>query len=155
MPADNLVPAPHEILASDTERERVVDALRSHAAAGRLDADELEERLERAYGARQRADLVPLTADLPVIEPPAPPRRRSMPSVAPVLAIAVLLVAIWALTGAGYFWPVWVIAWWGFALAMKSAPWLRGQPWAGSSRSTSTSNAAAIRSTASPLTRHQ
>jgi hypothetical protein len=29
----------------------------------------------------------------------------------------VLLVAIWALTGAGYFWPVWPILGWGLCLA--------------------------------------
>ena len=32
-----------------------------------------------------------------------------------MLAIAVLLVAIWALTGAGYFWPVWPLLWFAFA----------------------------------------
>ena len=37
------------------------------------------------------------------------------------VAVNVLLVAIWAFSGAGYFWPAWVIAWWGFALVMKSA----------------------------------
>jgi hypothetical protein len=29
------------------------------------------------------------------------------------VATAVLLVAIWALTGMGYFWPVWPILGWG------------------------------------------
>jgi hypothetical protein len=33
-----------------------------------------------------------------------------------------LLVAIWALGGGGYFWPAWVIAWWGVALLMRSGP---------------------------------
>ena len=107
-----LVPTPHDVLASDAERERVVEALRTNAAAGRLDADELEERLGRAYAARVRADLVPLTADLPAPQRAhrtRQPRRRSIPMIAPVIPIAVLLVAIWALTGADYFWPVWPI----------------------------------------------
>jgi fatty acid desaturase len=97
--------------ASDGEREVVVRALRDHAAAGRLDPDELDERLERAYNAQIRADLVPLVADLPAaprVTSPAP-RRRSYPELTPVILIAVMLVAIWALTGAGYFWPVWPI----------------------------------------------
>jgi Domain of unknown function (DUF1707) len=110
MSAD-LVPAPHDILASDSEREAVADALRGHAVAGRLDAQELEERLGRVYAARRRADLLPLLADLP--DPPAPPRQprpRRTPSAVPaLLLVAVLLVAIWALTGAGYFWPIWPI----------------------------------------------
>jgi hypothetical protein len=100
------VPAPHDVLASDPEREAVAEALRGHAVAGRLDADELEQRLERAFSARTRADLVPLVADLPA---PSPRLRRELPSVPPVIPIAVLLVAIWALTGAGYFWPMWPI----------------------------------------------
>jgi hypothetical protein len=105
-----LVPAPHDVLASDAERERVVEALRTHAADGRLDADELEQRLEGAYAARTRADLLPLVADLP--GQPAPRARRTsrtLPRFAPVIALAILFVAIWALTGADYFWPMWPI----------------------------------------------
>ena len=105
-----LVPEPYDIRASDGEREAVVEALRIHAAAGRLDADELEQRFERAYAAELRGELLPLVADLPPAERPRPrPARRSVPAVPPVVVISVLLVAIWALTGAGYFWPVWPI----------------------------------------------
>ena len=32
-------------------------------------------------------------------------------------AVNVLLVVIWAASGAGYFWPIWVIAGWGIGLA--------------------------------------
>jgi Domain of unknown function (DUF1707) len=103
-----LVPQPHDLLASDAEREQVAETLRTHAAAGRLDPDELEQRLGLAFAARTRADLVPLVADLPTPTPPAR-RRRELPRVAPVIPLAILLVAIWALTGAGYFWPMWPI----------------------------------------------
>jgi hypothetical protein len=92
--------------ASDAEREHVADTLRTHAAAGRLDPDELEQRLERAFAARTRADLTPLVADLPAAPPP---RRRELPHISPLLPLAILLIAIWALTGAGYFWPIWPI----------------------------------------------
>jgi Domain of unknown function (DUF1707) len=95
-----------DVLASDAEREQVAEALRTHAAAGRLDADELEERLGRAFAARTRAELEPLVADLPA---PTPRPRREIPRIPPVIPLAILLVAIWALTGAGYFWPVWPI----------------------------------------------
>lgn len=30
------------------------------------------------------------------------------------------LVAIWALTGAGYFWPIWVMAAWGIGLVLHA-----------------------------------
>jgi hypothetical protein len=102
-----MLPQPHTVLASDTEREHIAEALRAHAAAGRLDTEELEQRLGRAFEARTRADLVALVADLPA---PPPPRPRRQPRlVPPVIPIAVLLIAIWALTGAGYFWPMWPI----------------------------------------------
>ncbi len=123
MPTDPLVPAPHDVLASDPERERVAEALRGHAAAGRLDTDELDERLGAAYGARLRADLLPLLADLPAPAAPRPrARRRPLPNAAPVVALAILLVAIWALTGAGYFWPIWPIG----AVALSTIKHRRG-----------------------------
>jgi fatty acid desaturase len=96
--------------ASDAEREGVATQLRDHAAAGRLDAEELEERLTQALAARTREELVPLTADLPAPAPPPAQRpRRRVPPIPPVIAIAILLIAIWAVTGMGYFWPVWPI----------------------------------------------
>ena len=109
-----VIPEPHDLRTSDAERESVVEALREHAAAGRLDADELEERLGAAYAAQLRADLVPLVADLPVAAPapapaPAPRLRRPRPNVPPLVVVSVMLIAIWALSGMGYFWPVWPI----------------------------------------------
>ena len=99
-----------DVRASDAERERVVETLRTHAAAGRLDAEELEQRLGLAFAARMRSELEPLTADLPATTAaPRPRPQRELPRIAPVIALAILLVAIWALTGAGYFWPVWPI----------------------------------------------
>jgi hypothetical protein len=53
------------VRASDAEREQAVVALRSAAGEGRLTLDELAERVERALSAVHRADLEPLTADLP------------------------------------------------------------------------------------------
>jgi hypothetical protein len=107
-----VIPEPHDMRTSDAERESVVDVLREHAAAGRLDADELEERLGAAYAAQLRADLVPLVADLPVAAPepaPAPRPRRPRPQLQPLVMISVMLIAIWALSGMGYFWPIWPI----------------------------------------------
>ena len=97
---------PNDVRASDAEREHTANTLRTHAAAGRLDPDELGERLERAFTAQTRADLAPLVADLPT--PTQTPRRR-LPNIPPLIPLAILLVAIWALTGAGYFWPMWPI----------------------------------------------
>ena len=106
------------IRASDAEREHHVELLREHAAQGRLTIDELSERLDRAYAALTREQLAVLVDDLP--RRAAPPRTRTRPRVPPqwaaFLAVNLLLIAIWALTGAGYFWPAWPLLGWGFGL---------------------------------------
>jgi hypothetical protein len=117
-----VVTRPYDVRASDAEREAVVDALRTHAGAGRLDPEELEARIGRAYAAQRRADLAPLVADLPELTAAAPrPRRvrdaRLASELRKVAAVAVLLVAIWALSGAGYFWPAWPLVVMAFGLA--------------------------------------
>jgi len=103
------VPEPHDLRASDEEREAVALSLRQHAADGRLDAEELESRLDVAYHATLRAELLPLLADLPAAPAPRPRTDDEAPWFAPVIPLAILLIAIWALTGGGYFWPMWPI----------------------------------------------
>ena len=61
---------------SDADRQRVADVLRDAAGEGRIDLDELDERLELTWGARTYADLVPITADL---HQPAHPQPASTP----------------------------------------------------------------------------
>lgn len=58
------------VRVSDAEREAVAAQLREHYAQGRLSLDELNERLDRAFASRTRADLEAVTTDLPY----APPR---------------------------------------------------------------------------------
>lgn len=54
-----------ELRASHADREAVAELLREAAGDGRIDLEELEERLERAFAAKTYGDLEPLTADLP------------------------------------------------------------------------------------------
>ncbi|MEU4872065.1 DUF1707 domain-containing protein [Streptomyces sp. NPDC021608] len=54
-----------DVRASHEDRDRVVDELRVAAGDGRLDAEELDSRLERALSARTLGELAELTADLP------------------------------------------------------------------------------------------
>ncbi len=56
------------IRASDQDRDRAARLLSEHHAAGRLDAGEFAERLDRVYTAKTIADLDELTADLPAID---------------------------------------------------------------------------------------
>lgn len=50
---------------SDADRHQVAEVLRTAAGEGRLDLDELDERLEATYAAKVYGDLVPILADLP------------------------------------------------------------------------------------------
>ena len=127
--------------ASDAERERCASTLRDHAAAGRLDVGELEDRVARAYGARYRGELRALLRDLPR------DHARRLARAADVLdrvllalhaaayvAVNAVLVLLWALAGQGDFWPLISIAPWAVVLGWHAAgSWgirrmLRGTP---------------------------
>src|SRR3954464_4811220 len=93
--------------ASDADREAMAEILRRHYAAGRLDAQEFEERIEQCLSAKRLSDLDGLLTDLPPEPVPQPeepertwrgywPRWRG----AMVVPIIVALIAICALTGA-------------------------------------------------------
>ena len=92
MPYDH---GPGDLRASDADREEAVERLRVAGLEGRLDSDELEDRLASAYGARWCSELDTLTRD--VTPPPArvaPPvfvrrQRRVNP-----FAIASIVVAV-------------------------------------------------------------
>jgi Domain of unknown function (DUF1707)/Domain of unknown function (DUF4190) len=90
-------PPTYDLRASDSDREAAVERLRAAALEGRLDGDELEERLEAAYAARWCSQLTQLTRDV------TPPPAR-LPPLAPVfvrparrpngLAIASVVVGV-------------------------------------------------------------
>jgi hypothetical protein len=103
-PSARPVPA---LRASDADREAVAERLRVASVDGRIEADELEERLSAVYAARWVADLDRLVADVSPPPPPAPMAPPYMPyAPAPVyqttngLAVASLI--------AGFFWLGWV-----------------------------------------------
>jgi uncharacterized protein DUF1707 len=110
-------PAPSgPVRVGDADRERVVELLRGHAAAGRLDADELGERLERTYAARYGDELQAVLAELPP-EAAAPRRERSAPPGPRIAAFPLgiaALVAVAAVTGV--WWLMWLI--WPMAIVL-------------------------------------
>jgi class 3 adenylate cyclase len=132
--------------ASDADRERTAAALREHFAAGRLSEQELSERITEAYDSQTLAELAGLTLDLPSADSALPdvaprssapaPRRRTKAGRALAtsvrihaiiyLVVNVMLIAIWAASGGGYFWPIWPILGWGIGLGGHAAPLLAG-----------------------------
>ena len=92
VPAANPANDPHNTMrASDADRDRVADALREAYAEGRLDVNEHNDRLDRAYQAKTLGDLAPLLSDLPqrhlTATPtptgPMPPQASMPPGYAP------------------------------------------------------------------------
>ena len=109
-----------DLRVSDEDREKAATEVREHYAAGRLDADELGERLERAYAARTAADLAAVRADLPALpaqqgrtelhERRARLSRQLVQSTGAALIPFVICTLVWLFSGAsGGFWPVWTL----------------------------------------------
>lgn len=128
-----------DVRVSDAERQLVVDRLREETAAGRLTLDEFDERVSEAYASRTRAELTRALRELPgddsVLPAPASKPLPALPSLAleadlppaleakarrryrqrqrdSIIGFAMtngIVIAIWAMTGGGYFWPAWVL----------------------------------------------
>ena len=132
------------IRTSDTEREQGAAILRAAVTEGRLSLEEGDERLARAYAARYRDELAPLTADLPhggwdalsrTPEAIAAVRRHVRRHGAFVAIAAGVLIGLWALSGAHFFWPLIPLMVLAFSFARRRAMlryglsgWGRG-PW--------------------------
>ncbi len=107
--------------ASDEQREQAAQEIREHYAAGRINDDELDQRVQAVYQAQTEEQLRKLRADLPAL-PPTPQqqraelvRRRShlqrqlIQQTGGGVALFVVCTAIWFATGAtGMFWPLWI-----------------------------------------------
>lgn len=84
---------PSQLRISDADRHQVADLLRDAAGEGRIDLEELDERLEATYAARTYADLVPITIDLPAhpaAAPAVPPRETPPVTVSHEHSVAIM-----------------------------------------------------------------
>ena len=127
-------------LASDKERNDVVENLQQAHVEGRLSAAEMDIRVEAAMTARTRGDLARLTADLPsgmkpgvvaVPQPVQPPADRAASGSKALRAgwaswagVSLLTFVIWGITaitaGATYPWFLWVAGPWGAVMLMAT-----------------------------------
>ncbi|MFI1987841.1 DUF1707 domain-containing protein [Actinoplanes sp. NPDC020271] len=89
---------------SDTEREQTAEILRAAMGEGRLTLDEGAERMTAAYAAKFRDELAALTGDLPPLRRPAT-RRSVQRQVSFTMILAGVLIGLWVLSGAHFFWP--------------------------------------------------
>ena len=136
------MPGDPRLRASDSDRERTAALLSEHHAAGRLTAEEFQERLDKAYEAKTVGELDALLADLPAIdlyrlpaagirpEPPDGKRRAHRRGGGPLTsggtgawtawsAISALLIVAWfstAVLDGGTAWAPWFL--------LAGVPWL-------------------------------
>jgi Domain of unknown function (DUF1707) len=94
--------------ASHADRERAIEVLKAAFVQGRLDKDELDARVGRAFASRTYAELAAVTADIPAepaaVRPPRPaPARPQRPGNTTVktgarviIAATVLTAGVWA-----------------------------------------------------------
>jgi hypothetical protein len=90
-----------DVRASHEDRDRVVEVLRVAAGDGRLTAEELDERLERALTARTFGELATLIRDLPA----APGFVTSEPAPAPKDLASIDCHSSVAMRGGGWLVP--------------------------------------------------
>ena len=107
--------------ASDADRDAVAERLRAAAVEGRLDAEELEQRVHVALRARTYGQLQQLLDDLPDVPRSwrgGRPRVAVRPTTAAVVLAVRLLVFLVAVTVviavmvlAAAWWMLWVVVW--------------------------------------------
>jgi hypothetical protein len=104
--------------ASDADREAVAERLRHAAVEGRLEPDELEQRLHTAFRARTYGDLNRLLEDLPAkpVRWERPRRDVSIGRLALVFAVRAIVVV--AVLGAIVAFAALTLAWWMIGLVI-------------------------------------
>jgi hypothetical protein len=105
----SLDPPPRPALrASDADRESVAERLRVASVDGRIDSEELEERLAAVYSARWVSDLDRIVSDVVPPPPPPPPAPPVLYAYQPVQAIPTTNGLAVASLIAGFFWVAWL-----------------------------------------------
>ena len=112
---------------SDAERQDVAASLRQALTEGRLDLDEYDERVQRAYQAKTYRELGAITADLPDATPPVParvptatrrdPALRGGPNgvaILSLLGIFVGIAVVLSVVSGGVILPLWPLFIFGF-----------------------------------------
>jgi hypothetical protein len=107
-----------DVRASDADRQRVIDLLRTHTADGRLTLDEFEERVGEALAARTRDELRLVLRELPLPADPAPaaapPVRHRSRRRMPTVPATVLLVVVGSVLLGHFAWWLIPIGFWVF-----------------------------------------
>lgn len=120
--------------AGDTDRDATISQLSDHFGAGRLTAEELDERSGRALSARTLGELDELMSDLPRLPEPMPEQRKLPPPRGPgvlsgLLPVGVAIAFVTSAVTIGpphYDWFPWWIVPLAFLLVRGAVRRLRG-----------------------------
>jgi hypothetical protein len=97
-----------KLRAGDRDRDAVAEMLRTQHAAGRLDTEELQQRIDRCYEAKTLGQLEEIVADLPrdsqADERSGWHRDRRRWRLLTLVPVVVTLAAVCALTGRHLVW---------------------------------------------------
>ncbi|WP_410604494.1 DUF1707 domain-containing protein [Amycolatopsis sp. lyj-90] len=106
---------PSRLRAADADRERVASLIQAAGGEGRLSLEEVEDRLGTVYSTKYTDELAALTSDLPK---PVPKRRAVVFGhravrihLAVAVALSVLLIVRWTVSGVPFFWPAMPMFW--------------------------------------------
>jgi hypothetical protein len=121
-----------DLRVGDADRKAVVDELQRHYIEGRLNSEELSERVGHALNARTFADLAELLSDLPTLPDQAVPTelppgldaydqppghsQMMMPPIGMILMLIglVVMLMIFAMPGMRFGFFPWPLLIWGF-----------------------------------------
>ena len=123
-----------QLRAGDTDRDATISQLSDHFGAGRLTAEELDERSGRALSARTLGELDELMSDLPRLPEPMPEQRKLPPPRGPgvlsgLLPVGVAIAFVTSAVTIGpphYDWFPWWIVPLAFLLVRGAVRRLRG-----------------------------
>ncbi|OMC19115.1 hypothetical protein A5736_13965 [Mycobacterium sp. SP-6446] len=115
--------------AGDRDRQRTATRLGQALAQGYLELDDYDRRVQAVFQTHTTGELRQLVNDLPLDRiRRADPRRRAARAAAArrgvrihlgaFVAMAAIVLTIWAATGVAYFWPIWPIL--GAAIGLVS-----------------------------------
>jgi hypothetical protein len=121
-----------DLRVGDSDRKAVVDELQRHYIEGRLNSEELSERVGHALNARTFADLAELLSDLPTLADQTAPaelppgldaydhphahNQMMMPPIGMILMLIglVVMLMIFAMPGMRFGFFPWPLLIWGF-----------------------------------------
>jgi len=120
-----------DLRVGDTDRKAVVDELQRHYIEGRLNSEELSERVGQALSARTFGDLAQLLSDLPTLDNPELPDMHaelgapnqdewrthlSAPPIGLILMLIglVVMLMVFAMPGMRFGFFPWPLLIWGF-----------------------------------------